>query len=261
MKALDLLSVLPRDPREFAGRLMSFGEGHVERFRKRPVYAINAQQEALARLATNLGLDLLGYLAETTLVDIESRVRAGRLHIPADAPFQTFHNSDPVLARLSYALVRALRPKLVVETGVCYGVTSAHVLQALAVNDSGYLHSIDLPPLGKKGDDFVGWFVPNALRGRWMLHRGTSSRLLRPLLAQLGNIDLYIHDSLHTYRNMQFEFRLAWAALRGGGVLVSDDIEGNCAFAELRSAPDVLGSVVMPQDNKDSLLGVAIKRS
>jgi hypothetical protein len=50
------------------------------------------------------------------------------------------------------------------------------------------------------------------------------------LLAQLGQIDLFIHDSLHSERNVRFEVDRAWAVLRPGGAIVVDDIDVNRGF-------------------------------
>jgi len=47
---------------------------------------------------------------------------------------------------------------------------------------------------------------------------------LPPLLDDLGRIDVFFHDSLHTREHMLFEFERAWAHLKPGGVLVSDDV-------------------------------------
>ena len=60
---------------------------------------------------------------------------------------------------------------------------------------------------------------------------------------------------------MRIEFAAAWVALRPGGMLISDDIEGNCAFQELAERPDVSVSVVLKKEDNDSLLGIAVKRS
>jgi hypothetical protein len=139
-------------------------------------------------------------------------------------------------------------------------VTSAYILAALEANEQGHLYSIDLPPLGKNGDDYVGWLVPNELQKRWSLRRGTSRRLLGPLIAELGAIDLFVHDSLHTYKNMKHEFETVWPDLRVGGVLISDDIEGNAAFLQLALSKKLDRSVVIQEKNKDALLGVAVKR-
>jgi predicted O-methyltransferase YrrM len=179
--------------------------------------------------------------------------------LPPEAPFGVFHNGDTLLAQLCYGVVRAMRPKTVAETGVCYGVTSAHLLAALGGNGEGHLYSIDLPPLGKNNDDYVGWLVPDELRKRWTLRRGTSRRLLRPMLKELGNIDLFVHDSLHTYNNMKMEFESVWPHLPPGGVLIADDIEGNAAFQEVTRRGDVAFHAAVRELGKDSLAGILIK--
>jgi predicted O-methyltransferase YrrM len=198
-------------------------------------------------------------LNEDSLTKIERHVKHRQVELPANAPFGLFHNGDPWLARLCYLAVRMIRPTKVVETGVCYGVTSAYLLAAMNENNHGQLHSIDLPPLGTNGDDYVGWLVPNELKHRWMLHRGTSDRLLRSLVTNLGALDLFIHDSLHTCKNMTQEFETSWPVLRAGGILISDDIEGNDAFLKMINLRKPELSVVMKGKNKNSLFGVAVK--
>jgi hypothetical protein len=54
-----------------------------------------------------------------------------------------------------------------------------------------------------------------------------SSRRLPELLSKLGQIDLFIHDSLHSERNVRFELDHALPALRPGGAVVVDDIDAN----------------------------------
>jgi len=149
-----------------------------------------------------------------------------------------------------YALVRKLRMRVVVETGVCNGFSTAFLLLALQRNGIGELHSIDLPEVvgadyepgtfweGKQGAAIPpgkepGWMIPAALRERWRLAIGSSQEELAPLLARVGTIDLFIHDSEHSYECMDFEFRAAWPALREGGALVADDWNWNDAFGEL----------------------------
>ena len=147
-----------------------------------------------------------------------------------------------------------------VETGVGYGVTSAFLLQALAVNNQGQLWSIDLPPLAQGADEQVGCLVPSSLCSRWHLLRGRTRRLLPPLMAQLSSIDIFLHDSLHTYRNMTWEFRTVWPRLKAGGVLLSDDIDMNRAFEEFATHfSEVESFAAGKQNNKSSLFGIAIK--
>jgi predicted O-methyltransferase YrrM len=158
-----------------------------------------------------------------------------------------------------YALVRKLRPQVAVETGVCNGFSTAFLLLGLDRNGEGELHSIDLPEVvgadyepgtfweGKQGAAIPpgkdpGWMIPEPLRDRWSLSIGRSQDELPPLLERLGEIDLFVHDSEHSYGCMDFEFRAAWPALRTGGALVADDWNWNEAFAEL--ARDVGGTPI-----------------
>jgi len=131
-----------------------------------------------------------------------------------------------------YAVIRAAKPDVVVETGVANGVSSSYILLALEQNEKGRLHSIDIGDraLLPSGAD-TGWIVPGWLRHRWTLHLGNARALLPPLLARLGEIDVFIHDSLHTDEHMTFEFETAYPYLKPGGMLIADDALWNPAFA------------------------------
>ena len=136
-----------------------------------------------------------------------------------------------------YVVVRATKPETVVETGVASGISSAYILQALAVNGGGLLHSIDLPnvqdgsklPAGRAS----GWIVPDALRSRWHLQLGDTRRLLPALLETLGRLDLFFHDSDHSYETMRFELSLAVRHLADGALLMSDDTHLHRAWDEV----------------------------
>ena len=69
-----------------------------------------------------------------------------------------------------------------------------------------------------------GWVVPDALRDRYDLHLGDSRELLPRVLEPVDELDLFLHDSLHTSAHMTFEYETAWPVLRRGGILLSDDV-------------------------------------
>lgn len=167
-------------------------------------------------------------------------------------------NSDRTLARCLYLICRALRPGVVIETGVAYGMSSLFILQALAINGRGVLHSIDLPLPDAGAQHRSGALVPETLRDRWHLHLGSSQREL-PKIVRSRPIDLFVHDSLHTYKNMRREFQLAWANIREGGALVSDDVEGNAAFVELLAKKPRYWQVVRQVQKPDALFGIAVR--
>jgi predicted O-methyltransferase YrrM len=261
MKTFDLISNLRWNPSEFRDRVSAILSVRWESsFYRRPHYQAVPVEKGMEFLLRALGQGFAEALDDPNLTQIERRISGRQAELPGNAPFAKSHNGDTRLGRLCYAVARSIRPRTVIETGVCYGVTSAYLLAALEMNEQGHLYSIDLPPLGKDGDDYVGWLVPNELQKRWTLRRGASRRLLSPLIAELGAIDLFVHDSLHTYKNMKNEFETVWPALRSGGVLISDDIEGNSAFLQLAQSKELNQSVVIREKNKDALLGVVVKR-
>jgi predicted O-methyltransferase YrrM len=142
-----------------------------------------------------------------------------------------------------YLVVRALRPAVICETGVFDGQSSAVILQALADNGEGILVSIDLPassviegsthemiyttlPPGQQ----PGWAISDDLRARHRILLGDSRDILPQLIEEHPTIDLFFHDSLHTFEHMTYEYDTAWPALREGGILLSDDVGWNAAF-------------------------------
>lgn len=258
-KLLRLFALLPQRPREFYDRVAAVVDSKVESYRHGPPrYETLPWAALIQQLAALLPGDAEAVLHEDALSLVEKEVECGIRALPPDAPFPLFHNGDFGLARLCYMLVRVTRPSSVVETGVCYGVTSAFLLQALRANGSGCLHSIDLPPLGRAGDEFVGRLVPKDLRSRWRLHRGRSVDLLPKLAGELRQIDFFLHDSLHTYRNMRREFELVNPFLSSHAVVVADDVEGNSAFMDWVSRAQPAYSSVLQEHSKQSLLGVAV---
>ena len=61
-----------------------------------------------------------------------------------------------ISAGVFYVLTRALRPSVMVETGVFDGITTAVILQAMRDNDHGKLVSIDLPAISQIKDSTAG---------------------------------------------------------------------------------------------------------
>jgi predicted O-methyltransferase YrrM len=139
-------------------------------------------------------------------------------------------------AKFLYALCRASKPQKVVETGPGTGISSSFILKALEDNGRGEMWSIEagvlrISPLGLK----FGQFVPENLRGRWHLIMGESKKLLPELLNELKEVDLFFHDSDHSYLNMKWEFDQGWPFVRLGGLLAADDINFNSAFKDFCS--------------------------
>lgn len=154
-----------------------------------------------------------------------------------------------------YAIVRALRPAIVVETGGTPGKSTAFILRAMECNGAGHLYTIDLPPAEVEGDKLLrretyhqqrpagagsGWIVPDSLRGRHTTLLGKSTEHLPPLLKTLAHVDIFYHDSDHSYQNMTWEFETAWPRLQPGGLLLSDDVLANTSFFDFCRQRDLV---------------------
>lgn len=127
-----------------------------------------------------------------------------------------------------YVHVRSLKPQHVLETGVANGVSSFFILRALRENASGWLHSIDV-------SSDVGRLLTKDEKECWDLHVldvGSLGKSLTAAFTKLPRLDLFIHDSDHSYRWMRREYELAARQLVSGAWLTSDDADSSYAFAE-----------------------------
>jgi hypothetical protein len=167
-------------------------------------------------------------------------------------------DGDPGFARAVWCLTHHLQAKSVVETGVARGITSRVILEALEQDGAGSLSSIDLPALDTSIHEQIGAAVPARLRGRWTYLTGTSRRQLPPLLAGLQGLDLFVHDSSHTTRNLTFELEQAWKAM-GSGALVADDIERNEAFGRFTSSHPEAQAFIAAADDAGAQFGILLK--
>lgn len=145
------------------------------------------------------------------------------------------------LMRMSlYCIVRLLKPDIVVETGVKWGEGSLFILNALERNGHGSLHSFDIGFEGSSESywfppevERVGFFVPNNLTERWSLHIGDSLKEMPKVLTNVLPVDMFLHDSLHTYDHMYSEFDIALNFMNDGGILASEDIDANNAWEDV----------------------------
>jgi hypothetical protein len=167
------------------------------------------------------------------------------------------HDADRILGLASWVIVRWSSPEVVVETGVARGVTSRIVLEALSVQGTGHLYSIDLPPLQDPWYGRSREAVPDKNHPRWTYVKGDARRVLPRVLR--GNVqpDVFIHDSLHTDDHMAWEFRQAWNARPAkGAYLLADDIDMNGAFDAFVAATRSRFAVIS-HENKSGSIGVA----
>jgi GT2 family glycosyltransferase/cephalosporin hydroxylase len=181
------------------------------------------------------------YVSESS--DFEFNTETGRIQEELTDKWNNSQDSwdrtglmDFSCVALLYQIVRIFKPQVVVETGVANGASSTFILSAMEANGMGTLYSVDwseseelsFVPKGKE----MGWMVPDELRKRWHLQIGRTEEKLEPLLKQIGRINVFLHDSDHSYETMMYEYKTAWPYLVEKGFLLSDDVRMNTAFGE-----------------------------
>jgi hypothetical protein len=170
-----------------------------------------------------------------------------------------YADGDSSLCRAVWCVILHTRPEIVIETGVAHGVTSRIVLEALSQNHLGHLWSIDLPfPFDHQLHRETGAVVTDACRPRWSYLEGSSKQRLPPLIAKVGQVGMFIHDSLHTAENTVFEMEQAASAMSAGGVMVVDDIGSHMGFAAFASRHPAYQTMICPSANRDGMFGIAV---
>jgi predicted O-methyltransferase YrrM len=233
---------------------------------KAPVYRYTAEEQSDIRsIIRNLfqNSNLATEIFETDTSPIRDHVESfikelGRKKFPSKAkPYPLDFSLDEDSGLFLYSLCKIIKPKAVLETGVAYGMSSAYILQALHENNSGILYSIDSIFRPWETKEMIGAAIPPHLRSNWKLVLGTTSEKLKEVLSSIGEIDIFIHDSLHSYKNMLYEYEAAWPFIKERGLLISDDVSANNAFHDFCMKLE-LKPFILPQKKK-SFLGILQK--
>jgi GT2 family glycosyltransferase len=262
--------VLRRSIDRESGSLSLKLRGLAKRAVRHPQWAVESARLARGRGRMEAEFDAFRLAAFEELIGGEPEVMASVLGISTEeyrrlaselwTPHEPGHGIElwdarDALLRIVGVVVRVLRPERMVETGVARGRTTATALAAMAENEKGHLHSVDLPPLAVDRD-FIGQAVPEELRDRWTLHVGPSRFVLPKVVAEAAPIDVFLHDSDNTYGSMLEEYRTAWPKIRSGGLLLSDDV-ANRSLTDFATEVGVTPQLILREGN--SAFGVLAK--
>src|SRR5215475_2416198 len=137
--------------------------------------------------------------------------------------------TQPHWARRSgwYAIVRAAQPEHVVETGTHLGLGSCVIAAALLRNGHGRLTTIDIDPeagylIGEPWASAIDRRVGNSI----------------DILGTLRGIDMFLHDSLHTYDYEAQELAAAEPHLRADAIVLSDNAHESSALSDWAERSD-----------------------
>jgi hypothetical protein len=196
--------------------------------------------------------------AEKAFQKVQANI--GEINDKNRLPFPIYYNADISLGVLCYALTRSLKPNIVIETGVGYGITSSLILLALEKNNCGKLRSIDLHPLSDVEGRFIGIAIPEHLRHRWRLERGSSRRLLKEVISREKEINVFVHDSANIYTLQKWEFSTVWGKLTPGGAAVFNNISEKF-LKYIKSVPDAQVFTHWQVEKPSCVTGLIVKRS
>lgn len=191
-------------------------------------YELDNEGELVECLASALGLDpatIAGYLAEVRAEPALTRELAARVRWRADMKRRVGLGHRVAW----YAVARAVKPRLVVETGIKHGLGALVLLVALQRNaregSEGRLVSFDVDP-------FSGWVVPDRLRYNWEPVIASTFDALETTLAG-REVDLFICDTPPDYEIESFEMRTALRHAAPGIVLIAGNGDRTSVLPEL----------------------------
>ncbi len=191
-------------------------------------YELDNEGELVEFLARSLDLDsttIAGYLAEIRAEPVLTRELAARVRWRVDMKRRV-----GLAHRVGwYAVARAVKPRLVVETGIKHGLGALVMLVALERNaregSEGRLISFDPDP-------FSGWVVPDRLRHAWEPILASTFDALEPTLAG-REVDLFICDTPPDYEIESFEMRTALRHAAPGIVMIAANGDRTTVLPEL----------------------------
>jgi predicted O-methyltransferase YrrM len=131
--------------------------------------------------------------------------------------------TEPHWARRSgwYAIVRAAQPDHVVETGTHLGLGSCVIAAALLRNGHGRLTTIDIDPE-------AGYLIGEPWASVVDRRVGDST----DMLGALRDVDMFLHDSLHTYDYETRELTAVEPSLHPDAIILSDNAHESAALSD-----------------------------
>lgn len=243
--------------RALPGEMQQWYQWH--RHAKRPEFAGNvAWDEHLHKLLGTPWPCSNGQRFDDVMTDIAAVLRANGWGFGRDT-YAWYADGDSSFCHAVWCSVVHSRPEVVLETGVAHGITSRVALEALGQNDLGHLWSIDLPfPFDHRLHGETGIVVTDACRPRWSYIEGSSKQRLPPLVAKIGHVGMFIHDSLHTAENTMFEMEQAASAMSAGGIMLVDDIDSHLGFVTFAKRHPEYQTIICPSADRHGMFGIAV---
>ena len=141
--------------------------------------------------------------------------------------YPLFYDSNPRTLELIRLLIKEVRPTIVIETGVANGASTRKILSSFEEFNlvDSRLYSLDIDSRVATPD------LVSSPQFNFVLIDSPKSFL--SAMNSIMNVDLFYHDSDHSYENQMLEYCAAWEMLNSNnGILISDDINWSNAFLD-----------------------------
>lgn len=170
-----------------------------------------------------------------------------------------------VEGRILYALIRALKPELVVEIGTNVGCSASHMASALKMNGTGKLMTFDtcssiaIPP-NRDGVSQVfrqGQLIPVDLMPYVELVNADGIDYLNKYIA---DVDFIFEDGAHSFEGTRDAWIAGLAKLNPGGLIISHDAAHFLVGENIQKGIAAAGVVPNIYEVQPSDCGLAIYR-
>jgi predicted O-methyltransferase YrrM len=147
--------------------------------------------------------------------------------------FPTVGQYDWFAGQVLYALVRATKPRTIIEFSTSSGYSTTFSALALQRNAHGRLHTIDIDRESQKAA--AQWLRHNDLMSRVEMHTG-DCRAIVPKLLQ-DDVDLVFIDTLHSFDMAQWYFAAVIPRLRADTLVHIHDVMPPEARVRIHGGP------------------------
>lgn len=119
------------------------------------------------------------------------------------------------VGELLFGLVRACKPKVIVETGTNCGYSALCMIEAIKRNSMGFLYTFDILDLDR--------IIPKEYSKYYEFISGDSVEEGSKLVRRINDIDFLFLDSSHETNHVIKEFKTFYPKIRTNGVIVFHD--------------------------------------
>ena len=184
-------------------------------------------------------------------------VRTGRTVLPTGEDVQATSYIDESCGALLQRAIKAIHPRIGVEVGLAFGISTLYILEAFA--QTGAERLIGMDP-AQNDHTWRGGGLHNIKRAGYEnlyeFHEETSQHFLPVLVGRGQRIDFAFIDGWHTFDHVLIDFFYIDQMLNTGGIVVFDDvgypsIKRVCDFVVTNREYEIFDCV--RQDAKNSL--------